>query len=119
VLLLQVEVAVHNQLLSLILCANSHEEEVLTCMNAVAIITPDPKYFSTKKAIGCTFTSFVLARNMGTRAPVPILSVRLQNPKYANIPAIDPTPITNTEEILAPKFCDVNSLPPPHCTVTV
>jgi hypothetical protein len=88
-------------------------------MNAVAIITPDPKYFNTKNTIGCTFTNFVLARNIGTRAPISLLSAQLSIHEYANIPAIDPIPITNTEEILAPKFCDVKSLSPPHCTITV
>lgn len=42
----------------------------LTCMNAVAMMIPDPKYFVMKKATGGTCIRFVLAAAMGSRAPV-------------------------------------------------
>jgi len=55
------------------------------CMKAVAIITPEPKYFVMKKANGGTFMRFVLAAAIGSNAP-----------------NIDPIPITNIEDILTP-----------------
>jgi hypothetical protein len=42
----------------------------LTCIKAVAIITPDPKYFVIKKASGGTLMRFVLAAAMGSNAPM-------------------------------------------------
>lgn len=39
-------------------------------MNAVAIITPDPKYFVMKKASGGTRILFVRAAAIGSRTPV-------------------------------------------------
>lgn len=42
---------------------------VLTCMKAVATITPDPKYLVIKKANGGTRMRFVLAAAIGSRAP--------------------------------------------------
>lgn len=44
-------------------------EGVLTCINAVAMITPEPKYFVIKKARGGTRMRFVRAAIMGNRAP--------------------------------------------------
>jgi hypothetical protein len=41
----------------------------LTCMKAVAMITPDPKYFVMKKASGGTRMRFVRAAAMGRRTP--------------------------------------------------
>jgi hypothetical protein len=42
----------------------------LTCIKAVAIITPDPKYFVIKKANGGTVMRFVRAAAMGSKAPM-------------------------------------------------
>lgn len=41
----------------------------LTWMNAVAIITPDPKNFATKNTLGGTFVPRFLAANTGKQAP--------------------------------------------------
>lgn len=46
--------------------------EDVTCISAVARITPDPKYLATKKIRSGTFTSFalrLLAAYTGTMAP--------------------------------------------------
>jgi hypothetical protein len=40
-----------------------------TCMKAVAIMTPEPKYFATKNAIGGTCIFFALAAAIGSRTP--------------------------------------------------
>ncbi len=45
-------------------------EDLLTCIKAVAMMTPDPKYLVIKKANGGTCMRFVLAAAMGSRAPV-------------------------------------------------
>jgi hypothetical protein len=42
----------------------------LTCTKAVAIMTPDPKYFVIKKANGGTLMRFVRAAAMGSSAPM-------------------------------------------------
>ena len=41
----------------------------LTCMNAVAMMTPEPKYLVMKKAKGGTLILFVRAAAIGSRAP--------------------------------------------------
>jgi hypothetical protein len=38
-------------------------------MKAVAIMTPEPKYFATKNAIGGTCIFFALAAAIGSRTP--------------------------------------------------
>ena len=45
-------------------------------MNAVAMITPDPKYFVMKKAKGGTCILLVRAAAMGRRAPVGLGSAK-------------------------------------------
>lgn len=47
---------------------------ILTCMKAVAIITPDPKYLVIKNARGGTLILFVLAAAIGRRAPMNLVS---------------------------------------------
>jgi len=42
----------------------------LTCIKAVAMITPDPKYFVMKNANGGTLMRFVRAAAMGSNAPM-------------------------------------------------
>ncbi len=44
--------------------------ESLTCMKAVAIITPDPKYLVMKNAKGGTRIRLVRAAKIGSRTPV-------------------------------------------------
>jgi len=45
------------------------EQDLLTCMKAVAIITPEPKYLVMKNAKGGTFMRFVRAAAIGSNAP--------------------------------------------------
>src|SRR5271163_4272887 len=62
-----------SRLVSHIKCENggwaSTRSRSLTCMNAVAIITPDPKYFAMKNASGGTRMRFVRAAIIGSKAP--------------------------------------------------
>ena len=46
-------------------------------MNAVAIITPDPKYLAMKKANSGTFTPLFLCAKMGKTAPADSQSMQL------------------------------------------
>jgi hypothetical protein len=42
---------------------------LLTCINAVAMMTPEPKYFVMKNAKGGTLIRLVRAAIIGSRAP--------------------------------------------------
>ena len=89
----------------------------LTWMKAVAIITPEPKYFAIKKVSLGTCMRFVLARTTGNSAPC-ICQYVLNMYVWRSIPKNDPNPITNMDDILSPNR---PSYPfgPPHWTSTV
>lgn len=89
-------------------------------MNAVAIITPEPKYFVMKKATGGTCMRFVRAAAIGSRAPGRLYQ-RMNFSKLCaevqHIPSIDPTPITKTEDTRRPSRPSY-PFPSSHETVT-
>jgi len=83
-------------------------------MNAVAIITPDPKYFVMKKAKGGTRMRFVRAAAIGSKAPIFELALLWAAiTRLLCLPSIDPRPMTKIEDIRRPKRPSY-SFPPPH-----
>jgi hypothetical protein len=75
-------------------------------MKAVAIMTPDPKYFVMKNASGGTRIRFVRAAAIGSRTPARRLAVILDVENalhFEHIPHIEPNPMTKTEDIRSPN----------------